>query len=147
MTSRKRKVPMDDVPNLKRGQPLHLRVSWNGLKGECPGIILKLKKSRWDCFAKPPALDGPILPPTVELFSTQPRVSTEPCVDHSPEKDDVEEDDDDDDKLERQSESEPDIDVGDEELESIRSIVRETCVQGDEVDTVIATQRSVEELR
>ncbi|KAJ8550124.1 hypothetical protein K7X08_033831 [Anisodus acutangulus] len=32
------------------------RMSWNGLKNECTGIIRKLKASRWDYFAKPTGL-------------------------------------------------------------------------------------------
>ncbi|KAJ8558068.1 hypothetical protein K7X08_004834 [Anisodus acutangulus] len=61
-------------------------------------------------------------------------LSTKPRVDHSSERDD-------DERLERQSEGDPSSDVGDEELESARSIMRVVGVQGDEVDIVIATQR------
>ncbi|KAJ8551643.1 hypothetical protein K7X08_021658 [Anisodus acutangulus] len=48
-------------------------------------------------------LAEPILPVAAELFSTQPRVSIEPLVDHSPERDNVEDDDDADDRSERKS--------------------------------------------
>ncbi|KAJ8548962.1 hypothetical protein K7X08_032325 [Anisodus acutangulus] len=91
----------------------------------------------------------PILPPRAYLFSTQPRVSTEPRVDPSTKRDDVEEDqtmDDDDDKTERQSESDPDSDEGDDPLASARSVVRVTCIAPDEIDTVVVMQWSVEQL-
>ncbi|KAJ8533107.1 hypothetical protein K7X08_015996 [Anisodus acutangulus] len=89
-------------------------------------------------------LVGLILPPTTQLFSTQPRVSIEPLVDHSIEQDDVEEDqtmDDDDnyyyDRFERQSDSKPDRDEGDDPLASDRSVVRATCIPPHEVDVVV----------
>ncbi|KAJ8533636.1 hypothetical protein K7X08_006960 [Anisodus acutangulus] len=92
----------------------------------------------------------PILPPSTQLFSTQPRVSTGPRVDHSTQRDDVKKDqtmDDDDDMSERQSESESDNDEGNDLLASARSTVRATCIPSNEVDTVVAMQWSVEKLR
>ncbi|KAJ8554274.1 hypothetical protein K7X08_024952 [Anisodus acutangulus] len=78
-----------------------------------------------------------------------PRVRTEYRVDHSTERDDVKEDrtvDDDDDSLERQSESESDIDEGDDPLASACSVVRAANIPPDKVDTVVAMQWSVEKL-
>ncbi|KAK4375223.1 hypothetical protein RND71_005900 [Anisodus tanguticus] len=40
-------------------------MSWNGLKSECPGIIQKLKASRFDCFIKP---TGNYIPVIVREF-------------------------------------------------------------------------------
>ncbi|KAJ8551644.1 hypothetical protein K7X08_021659 [Anisodus acutangulus] len=49
-------------------------------------------------------LAEPILLVAAELFSTQPKISIDLFVDHSPERDDVEGDDDADDRSEKQSE-------------------------------------------
>ncbi|KAJ8532064.1 hypothetical protein K7X08_011987 [Anisodus acutangulus] len=98
----------------------------------------------WLTVLDPPeiVLEGPILPPKIELFSTQPRVRTEPRVGYFSERDNVKEEDDD--KLERESESESD---SDDPLESARSAMRAASISPDEVDTVVATQWYVEQLR
>ncbi|KAJ8573456.1 hypothetical protein K7X08_009967 [Anisodus acutangulus] len=87
-------------------------------------------------------LAGPVLPPALQLFSTHFRVSTKPRVDHSTERDDMEDDqaveDDDDNRSERQSDSELDIDKGDDPLASAHSTVKATNIPLDEVDTVVA---------
>ncbi|KAJ8573457.1 hypothetical protein K7X08_009968 [Anisodus acutangulus] len=169
------------------------RMSWNGLKNECPVIIQNLKASspRGPAPTKKTAPatfvatssapdEGQGIPahgmrlirlvevkvmqlieefPTYvkeatettltpykenleALFSTHSRVSTKPRVDHSTERDDMEEDqdieDDDDNRSERQSDSELDIDKGDDPLTSAHLTVRATNIPLEEVDTVIA---------
>ncbi|KAJ8549705.1 hypothetical protein K7X08_033412 [Anisodus acutangulus] len=68
-------------------------------------------------------------------------VLTEPRADHSPKKDDEEN------GLEKQSEGDPESDIGDDKLESVRSAVRIAGIPRDDMNIVVAMQRSMEELR
>ncbi|KAJ8538132.1 hypothetical protein K7X08_014672 [Anisodus acutangulus] len=111
-----------------------------GIEEGLPTIRVDLQRVKTQLSALDPpeiVLSGPILPPAAKLFSIQVRVNDEPRVDHSPERDDVEKDDDVNDRSKRQSESEPDSDMGDETLESVRSMVRASGIPPDEVDTVV----------
>ncbi|KAJ8554431.1 hypothetical protein K7X08_025109 [Anisodus acutangulus] len=110
---------------MKTGIPRIDRIDRGGEKG-LPAIEAELYRIKTQLSALDPleiVLAGPILPPTSELFSTQPRVRTKPRVNHSHERDDVEEDDDDD-RSEKESESELDSDMGDDPLASARPTVR-----------------------
>ncbi|KAK4349315.1 hypothetical protein RND71_032070 [Anisodus tanguticus] len=82
-------------------------------------------------FARPIPLSA------AKLFSTQPHILTQPCVYHSPERDDEKEKDDDGDISERQSEGDPDSD-SDADLESGHTTVRAAGIPRDKVETVIA---------
>ncbi|KAJ8537065.1 hypothetical protein K7X08_035466 [Anisodus acutangulus] len=156
MTSRKRKEHMDDVPQFEEGTTIVPEVSESPEVDTTEEIVRKRKEEEIslrfvELGSKELYLAGLEVKNDGKMTwviyeENRPRVITESRVDHSPEGI-YDEEEYVNDRSEKLSEDEPGSDVGDEELESVRSIVRASCVQGDEVDTVLSMQMFVEKLR
>ncbi|KAJ8569746.1 hypothetical protein K7X08_006323 [Anisodus acutangulus] len=80
------------------------------------------------------AIDTALAPHRATL---EPRILTEPRIDHSSERDDEKEKDNEEDRSERQSEGELDNDIGNDDLESTYTAVKVAGIPWDEVDTIV----------